>query len=137
MLEILFGEKGAGKSKKVIASANEAIKEAKGSIIYIDDDNRYMYDIKHQIRFIDASEYGIDSPKMFYGFICGLIAQDFDLERIYIDGFLKIVKKPVEEMPEFFEHLSDCADKFNINITISINGDPANVPEFIKPWLHK
>ena len=135
MLEVIFGEKGAGKSKRIIDTANKAVKDAKGSMIFIDDDNRYMFDLKHEIRFIDASEYGIDGPKMFYGFVCGLVAQDFDLETIYIDGFLKIVKHPIVELEELFKCLQAFAAKFKVNIIISINGDPASSPDFLKPLL--
>ena len=95
MIRVIFGEKGAGKTKRIIDMANESIKTAKGSIVFIDDDNQYMFELKHSIRFVDASEFHIDGPKMFYGFLSGIAAQDFDLEYLFIDGFLKIVHHPV------------------------------------------
>jgi hypothetical protein len=122
MLKIIFGNKGEGKTKRIIGLANEAVEHAKGSMIFIDDDSRYMFDVKHQIRFIDVSEYYIDSPKMFTGFISGLIAQDYDLEKIFIDGFLKIVRHDLEELEELFTHLEELANKFNLEIIISVSG---------------
>jgi hypothetical protein len=62
--------------------------DCQGNIIFIDDDNGYMYDLSTKARFINASEYSITTPKMLYGFLCGLAAGDFDLETIYIDGLL-------------------------------------------------
>lgn len=135
MIRVIFGEKGAGKTKRIIDMANEMVKESTGSMVFVDDDNHYMFDLKHEIRFVDASEYGIDSPKMFYGFVCGLAAQDFDMEAVFIDGFLKIVKHPLAELEGLFQDLEVFSDKFSLNITISVSGDPGNMPAFIKKYI--
>ncbi|MGI6168571.1 MAG: hypothetical protein ACOYI4_02485 [Christensenellales bacterium] len=133
MLKVIFGKKGEGKTKRIIGMANSGVDTLNGNAIFIDDDSRYMFDVSRQIRFIDASEYHIDSPKMFYGFLCGLAAQDYDLERIYIDGFLKIVHYPLEDLQEFFESANNMAEKFNLDIIISVCGD--NTPDFIQQYV--
>ncbi|MGI6176080.1 MAG: hypothetical protein ACOYJC_08005 [Christensenellales bacterium] len=135
MLKVIFGSKGEGKTKRIIEMANSGVESAKGNTIFIDDDARYMFDIKHQIRFIDASEYDIDSPKMFYGFLCGLVAQDYDLEKIYIDGFLKIVRYELADLQEYFEHVEKMADKFSLEVVISVSGN--TIPDFIKKYVLK
>lgn len=134
MLRILYGEKGAGKSKKIIDEANGRLDKAKGTIVFVDDDKRNSREVSYQIRFIDASEYSIDSPKMFYGFLCGLAAQDFDLEAIYIDGFLKIVRYDLSSLEELFVNLERFSSKFNVDVTISINGSEADAPAFIQQY---
>ena len=63
LLNVIFGKKGEGKTKRIIAMANENVDKIKGNSIYIDDDSRYMFDIKHQIRFIDVSKYDIEQPQ--------------------------------------------------------------------------
>ena len=45
MVKILAGEKGEGKTKRMIDMANAAGKEAKGNIVFVDDDNSHMYDL--------------------------------------------------------------------------------------------
>ena len=40
MVKILAGEKGEGKTKKMIAMANEAGKTASGSIVFVDEIGR-------------------------------------------------------------------------------------------------
>jgi hypothetical protein len=133
LIRVIFGGKGAGKTKRIIDMANEMVKESTGSMVFVDDDNRYMFDLKHEIRFVDASDYGIDSPKMFYGFVCGLGAQDYDLEAVFVDGFLKIVKHPLSELEGLFDDLETFSNKFNVRLTISVSGD--QTPEFIKKYL--
>ena len=135
MIRVIFGEKGAGKTKRIIEMANEAIKDSKGSIVFIDDDNQYMFDLKHEIRFVDASDFEIDGPKMFYGFLCGIAAQDFDLEYLFIDGFLKIVHHDLSTLEGLFEHLKRFAEKCDIKVVISISGNPENIPAYLQEYV--
>lgn len=135
MIRVIFAEKGAGKTKRILDMANEALESAKGSIVFIDNDKQYMFDIKRNIRFIDASEFSIDGPKMFYGFLCGLAAQDFDLEYIFIDSFLKLVDHPMDTLQGLFENLDKFSSPRGLKIIISASGDPQELPDFLKPYV--
>lgn len=135
MIQVIFGEKGAGKTKKILDMANGSAQTAKGSIVFLADDGQYMFGLKRDIRFVDASSFHIDGPKMFYGFLCGLAAQDFDLEYIYIDGFLKIVRHPLDTLESMFSEMDDFSKRNGINITISVNGEPCCIPDFLKQYI--
>lgn len=135
MIGVIFGERGAGKTKRIIKLANDTLATAKGSMVFIDDDNQYMFDLKNAIRFIDASEYHIDSPKMFFGFISGIAAQDFDLEYLFIDGFLKIARHSLDTLEELFAEMDAFSKRCNIKIYVSITGSEADAPEFLKPYI--
>ena len=37
MIQVIHGKKGSGKTKRILDQANEAIKEHKGDVIFIDD----------------------------------------------------------------------------------------------------
>lgn len=136
MIQVIFGEKGAGKTKKILDMANESTQTAKGSIVFVAEDGQYMFGLKRDIRFVDASSFHIDGPKMFYGFLCGLAAQDFDLEYIYIDGFVKIVRHPLETLESMFGEIDDFSRRNGINIIISASGDVSQMPDFLKQYIH-
>ena len=55
MIQVIFGKKGSGKTKRILDMANASVKEAKGNVLFIDDDKSYTLSLKPQIRFIDAS----------------------------------------------------------------------------------
>ncbi|MGI6004633.1 MAG: twitching motility protein PilT [Christensenellales bacterium] len=135
MIEIIAGKKGSGKTKKLLDQVNLAAQQSRGNIIFIDDDKDYLYDVSSKVRFIDASEYDIDSPKMFYGFLCGLAAQDYDLEAIYIDAFVRIVKHPMDELEWLFEHMMILADKAGLKLVLSVSEDAGKLPEYAKKYL--
>ena len=68
MIQVIYGKKGSGKTKRLLDMANDALKVEHGDIVFVDDDKRYMYDLRHEIRFVDASEYSVNSADMFLGF---------------------------------------------------------------------
>lgn len=77
MIQIIAGKKGSGKTKRIIDMTNEKAKTSQHDVVFIDDDNRYIFDIDHSVRFINASEYAILTPEMFLGFLCGMLSQNF------------------------------------------------------------
>ena len=135
MIKVIFGETGAGKTKRIIDIANETLKTANGSIVFIDDDSQYMFGLKHDIRFVDASEYHIDSPKMFFGFVSGIAAQDFDLEYLFVDGFMKIVHHPLDTVEDLFKEMAAFAERRKVKLVLSITGSVNDAPAFLKPYI--
>jgi len=136
LIHVIFGEKGAGKTKHIINMANEALCGAKGNIVFIDNNNQYMFDLKHNIRFINASEYHIDGPKMFFGFISGIAAQDFDIEYIFIDGFHKIVHHPMDSLEGLFAELEGFVQRSGIGLVLGITGDGKPIPDYVKKYIN-
>ena len=137
MIQIIAGKKGSGKTKRLIAQTNEAVNVKHGSILFIDDNKDYLYDVRHQVRFVDASEYGINDPDMFYGFICGIAAQDFDLDTIFVDAFLRIVNAKMEDLEDFFKSLEKILEVHKIDMVLSVSADPATLPDYAKAWVQE
>ena len=135
MIGVIFGEKGTGKTKQILEMANKSVLAAKGNTIFIDDDTSYIYDLSAKARFINASDYGITTPKMLYGFLCGLAASDFDLENIYIDGLLRIIGHEIASLEGLFDDLKTFASKNNLNVIMSITGSKETIPPFLKEYL--
>lgn len=139
MIQVILGDKGSGKTKRLIDLTNEALKSEHGNILFIDDDKRYMYDLRHEIRFVDASEYPAAykcSSKAFLAFLCGMLSADFDLSLIAVDAFKKLVKTPLTdpEMEEFFEMLEQLSAAHHCNFVLSISAAVDEVPEYIRKY---
>ena len=138
MIQVILGDKGSGKTKRLIDLANDALKQEHGNIIFVDDDKRYMYDLRHEIRFVDASEYPsvykCDAHE-FLGFLCGMLSADFDLSLIAVDAFKKLVKTDLNSCEWFFERLEELCQKHNVDFVLSVSEDPENLPEFMKGYL--
>ena len=76
MVQIIAGKKGKGKTKYLLDMANNAVKESKGSIVYLDKSSKHMYELSNKIRLINVAEFPVHSAEAFVGFICGIISQD-------------------------------------------------------------
>ena len=50
MIDIIAGAKGKGKTKILIQQVNDDIKLTKGTIVYLDKNNKHMYELR--IRFV-------------------------------------------------------------------------------------
>lgn len=117
--------------------ANASIRESKGDVLFIDDDNRYMFDLKHQIRFVNASEYGVQGEEKFFGFVNGILAGNFDVSLVFIDAFLHLVKtdKPdIVKLEGFFEKLEALSERASVDFVISLSEDAELVPESIRKY---
>lgn len=132
MVQIIAGEKGKGKTKILLDKANTDIKSARGTIVYLDKDNQHMYELNNRIRLINVKDYCIENAAEFVGFICGLISQDHDLEKIYLDGFLKIAYLDAAEADSTIEKLDLVSRKFNVDIIVSFSQKNSELSETIK-----
>jgi len=94
-----------------------------------------MYDLKHEVRFVNVSDFPILGCDGFLGFICGILSQNYDIEGIFIDGLNYIVKQKAAELEGFFSSLKEVADKGSIDFYITINGDVELLPEFLKQYI--
>lgn len=136
MIRFIAGEKGEGKTKKLIALANEVIKDAHGHTVFIDDDNRHMYDLHYDIRFVETSDFPLSNYRELIGFIFGILSQDSDIENVFIDGLYNIVKNlSREDLIKFMIKLKAISEKYSIDFTVSANIIEADVPVEIKDML--
>ena len=135
MIKVIYGAKGTGKTKLMIEAANEAVKEAKGHLIFITDSKRGMYDLEREVRFIDVSEYDVAGEASLCGFIKGVIAGNHDNEYVYIDGVVRIAGKPVQELAAFFYMLDKVAEKSDLTITVSVSATKEELPDFVAKYL--
>ena len=132
MVELIVGKKGKGKTKVLLDRVNGAVKEANGSIVYLDKSTKHMYELNNKVRLIDVSSYPLKNADEFVGFICGIISQDHDLEQIYLDSFLKVSKLEDADVTDTLDQLDKIGEKYGISIVVSISLDIEEIPEALQ-----
>ena len=139
MIQVIAGNKGTGKTKRLIDIANDALKSEHGLVVFIDDDKRYMYDLRHEIRFVDAGEYeGVrgGTADVFLGFLSGMLAVNYDITLVCVDAFLKLIKSTsLEETESFFPRLDALSEhshcNFILNVSCSLDALPPYVARYV------
>ena len=135
MIQIIAGQKGEGKTKRLIDKANDDIKRAKGNIVYLDKSDKHMYELSNKIRLINVLNYGVDSTDGFLGFISGIISQDHDLDTMFLDSFLKLANLEGKDISDTIDKLDKIGSKFNVTFVLSVSLDGETLPENVKPKI--
>ena len=135
MVQIIAGKKGKGKTKYLLDMANTAIKESKGSIVYLDKSSKHMYELSNKIRLINVAEFPVHSPEGFIGFLCGIISQDHDLEVMYLDSFLKLSSLEGEDISQTLSELEQLSVKYHVNFVLSVSPDGEELPASAKDMV--
>ena len=136
MIDIIAGSKGKGKTKILIQRVNDDIKVTHGTIVYLDKNNKQMYKLSNQIRLIVVPEFGIIDTDMFIGFVLGILSQDHDLDKIYLDSFLTIAFLENNEiLDKTVAKLERISEKFDVDFVISASLDKHELPERLQAFV--
>ena len=91
-----------------------------------------MYELNNKIRLISAKDYFVNDAKEFTGFIAGLISQDNDLAKVYLDGFLSIAPMENDDIALMVDKLNTLSNAYDVDFVISISKDEKDLPENAK-----
>ncbi|MBR0510322.1 MAG: hypothetical protein IJJ85_09400 [Clostridia bacterium] len=131
MVKLLIGEKGSGKTKKLLEYVDSALRNSKGNVVCVEKDDLLRYQVSYRVRLIAASNYGISGYETFYGFLSGLCAGDHDITDILVDATLKIGGRDYEELAKFLEKISRLSDLTGTVFTFTISTATEKLPEKI------
>ncbi|MBQ9827472.1 MAG: twitching motility protein PilT [Lachnospiraceae bacterium] len=129
MVQLIAGSKGKGKTKYLIEKANESVKTNHGTVVYLDKNNKHMYELSNRIRLINVSDYPVTNYDMFLGFICGMLSQDHDLETFYLDSFFNIAQVTEDYVEYVLKEIDLISRSFDVDFVISLSLDEEELPE--------
>lgn len=132
MVKFILGAKGAGKTRWLIEGANKEIESGNGNIAFVDVDDEHIFTLKHEVRLINAKDYGVETLPKLYGFLSGMLAMDFDLEKIYVDSVYKIIPIKSENLSSVYNELEIISKRSECDIYINVDFSLDEVPEEMK-----
>lgn len=134
MIKLIVGPKGAGKTKTMIDMINAAVKTTEGNIVVIEKSMKLTTDINHAARLLDVDEYGIQGADMLYGFVAGVLAGNYDITELFLDGLLKIVDHDMAAAAALLARLDAITKDVEVIVTVSSAEDA--LPDSIKKYPH-
>jgi hypothetical protein len=136
MVKVIMGLKGSGKTKQMIELINTAVNTENGNVVAIEHEPKLTYDIHHNIRLVQTSNYDISSFDVLKGFIYGLSASNFDITHIFIDSLTRIVTvEPGPDVEIFLDWLNTFSAENNIKFTITISDDESTAKEAVRKYF--
>lgn len=133
MVQLIVGKKGKGKTKQLLDKVNTEVKEVSGNIVYLDKSTKHMFELNNKVRLIDVCEFMVENSSEFIGFICGIVSQDRDLEKMFLDSFLKIACLGDDgDILPVVEKLEKVSESFGVDFVLSVSKDEQELPESLK-----
>ena len=137
MISLIIGNKGSGKTKRLVELVNAAVDASKGNVVCIEKGLKLTYDLTHKARLVDTDEYNISGFDTLYGFISGMCAGNYDLTEIFVDATLKIGGRNYDELTDFIAKLAPLVEKSKVEIVFTISCDEADLPKRIFDYAAK
>lgn len=135
MINVIIGEKGTGKTARLIEAVHIAEQAATGSVVFVNKGKRHVLDLSHNVRLVDTEEYAIASYEEFFGFICGILSQNYDIAHVFVDSITKIVNDDMVAFEKFLDRVAPIADASNAEIQIILSMNPDDVSDGIKKYV--
>lgn len=133
MVQLIVGKKGKGKTKQLLDKVNTEVKEVSGNIVYLDKSTKHMFELNNKVRLIDVCEFMVENSSEFIGFICGIVSQDRDLEKMFLDSSLKIACLGDDgDILPVVEKLEKVSESFGVDFVLSVSKDEQELPESLK-----
>jgi hypothetical protein len=127
MVTLITGVKGSGKTKLLMERVNAAAEASDGSVICVEQKRKLIHEVNFRVRLIAADDYRIQGYDAFYGFLCGICAQDHDITDVFVDATLRIGGRDYAALAAFLKKVA----ALEKNITFTISENKAALPQEI------
>ena len=128
MVSLIIGNKGSGKTKRLIELINEAVKKSDGTIVCIEKSPLLTYEATHKARLIETERYGVEGSDAFYGMLSGILAQDHDITEIFVDATFKIIGRDYEEFADLIEKVKKLSEITDTDFVFTVSEDEDKLP---------
>lgn len=136
MVRLIMSGSGEGKTKQLLDLMNGAAETEAGCMVCIEPTRNMSFNLRHQTRLVDASEFNIDSFQTLRGFICGLYAGNYDISHIFIDNLCKVARSGDQrEVDEFLAWLDAFSSPIGLKNTITISADPDTATDTMRRFM--
>lgn len=131
MVTLIVGNKGSGKTKKLVDAANAAAKTVSGNVVVIEPKAKLMTEITHEARLIALEDYDVHGADAMYGFLAGICAGNYDVQEIYVDSIMKVLGEDAD-LAAFVQKIDVLAKKAETKVTLSVSLGEADIPAELK-----
>ena len=136
MVRLIMSESGEGKTKQLLDLMNAAADTESGCMVCIEPKRNMSFNLRHQIRLVDASEFSIGSFEALRGFVSGLYAGNYDISHVFIDNLCKIAQTNSEqEVGEFLTWLDHFTSPLNMKATITISASADSATDVMRKYM--
>lgn len=128
MIYLVLGEQGVGKTKYLVQQANKEKEKGNNNIVFVDTDDSQINTLDHKVRLINAKSYKVSNIDGLLGFVGGILARDYDIGKIYLDGIYDIIDINKDNIKEVSERLKNLSEYSKSDIYLGLDWKKEDVP---------
>ena len=132
MIQFVLGPSGSGKTKWLIDQANDDLVHGHGNYVFIDVDDSHIFSLDHGVRLINAKDFHISSTESLYGFLCGIISNDYDIEKIYLDAIYEIIPYDADVYEGLYKALEVIGKEYDVSFFFGLDQEIDALPELLR-----
>lgn len=129
MISVIYGVKGSGKTQRIMDACNSTAERATGQVVFITDNNNSL-GVSASVKFINVAEYGVRNTYELSGFIKGMLAMNFDIQNVFIDGLSRLLSVAPDGLKPVFDAMEKCKGT-DFMATVSADKVPAFLEKYI------
>lgn len=137
MVSLIIGNKGSGKTKRLIDLVNSAVETSNGNVVCVEKERLLTYDVNYRARLVETDHFNVSGYDAFYGFLSGIVAGDHDITDILVDRTTKIGGKNFDELAAFLKKVSELSIIADQDFTFTISADESELPAEIFDYCEK
>ena len=136
MVRLIMSGSGEGKTKQLIELMENAAEHEVGCMVCIEPQRNMSFNLRHQTRLIDSSEFDISSFAVLRGFISGLYAGNYDISHIFIDDLCRVAHSSDErEISEFLNWLDAFSSPLNLKVTVTVSAATDSATDTMRKYM--
>ena len=132
MIYYVLGQSGTGKTQYLVDKANKDKENNLNNIVFVNTDDDKTRILDHKVRVINAKSYGICFVCSLKGFIAGILARDYDIGKVYVDGIYDILDLDSENLEKLTNELNELSEYAKADIYLGLNWSKDDIPESTK-----
>lgn len=132
MLYYVIGKSGSGKTQYLVDEATKEREKDVNNVAFVTTEDDRTRILNHKVRVINAKSYNINCIGQLKGFIAGILARDYDIGKIYVDGAYEIADINKDNLEKLTDGLMKLSEYAKSDIYLSLDWSKEDIPESIK-----
>ncbi len=134
MIQLITGKKGSGKTKTLIEKINNAVSNTNGYVVCIEKGATIRSSISYKVRWCDTEQFGVENFDAFYGFIAGMLAGNYDIKEIFVDGIFRIAGADFDALGVMLDKLAKLTGN-DVEVVFTLSADNSELPASVTKYL--
>jgi len=134
MIKLITGKKGTGKTKVLIDMINDSVKSTNGDLVCVEKGETVRRSISYKVRWCGVEQFNISGYEAFYGFLAGMLAGNYDIKEVFVDGIIKIGGPDYNELGAMLAKIQQLTGD-DTKVVFTISADNADLPESVTKFV--